>query len=185
MYNMSMEPEYHTFSACIIRVLAREGGFTLSNVTGDRGGLTYAGISRVKHPKWAGWRAIDSNDFPTARASVFDFYRVNFWVPAQCDLLRDNEISPGAVLDMAINHGATGAIKIFQAALEVKTDGQLGPITLAAAKSCTPKELMARITNARNQHYADICNNDRSQSKFLLGWLNRALEVGKAELWGT
>jgi hypothetical protein len=30
---------------------------------------------------------------------------------------------------------------------------------------------------AKVARYASICNNDRSQNKFLLGWINRTLEV--------
>lgn len=38
--------------------LGMEGGY--ANVSGDSGGETYKGISRNNHPKWAGWKLIDT-----------------------------------------------------------------------------------------------------------------------------
>jgi len=40
---------------------------------------------------------------------------------------------------------------------------------------CTAKGFVASYALAKIRRYSDICNRDRSQSKFLLGWINRSL----------
>ncbi len=44
------------FIPCFEQTLTLEGGYKLHTVKGDRGGMTYAGISRVHHPNWPGLR---------------------------------------------------------------------------------------------------------------------------------
>jgi hypothetical protein len=37
------------------------------------------------------------------------------------------------------------------------------------------QEFLSEFTLAKVARYAAICNRDRSQAKFLLGWINRSL----------
>jgi hypothetical protein len=37
------------------------------------------------------------------------------------------------------------------------------------------KEFLTEFTLAKVARYAAICNRDRAQGKFLLGWINRCL----------
>ena len=48
------------FDSAFDKMIRNEGGFKLTNIAGDRGGQTYAGIARNVHPGWPGWRFVDA-----------------------------------------------------------------------------------------------------------------------------
>ena len=55
-------------------------------------------------------------------------------------------------------------------------DGSIGHRTLAALNSYNPELFVCKYALAKVSRYAEICNRDRTQSKFLLGWINRTLK---------
>jgi lysozyme family protein len=155
------------------RMIKDEGGYTLHKVEGDRGGQTYAGIARRFHPGWPGWGAIDAGGEPPA-ALVRDFYAVEFWDRIRGDSIRDQRIAE-TIFNFAVNADWRVAAKIAQAIVGVTPDGQIGEKTLAALNSVEPRFFEAAFALGKLKRYADIVNRDRSQGKFLLGWVNRTL----------
>lgn len=159
-------------------MIQNEGGYKLHDVAGDRGGQTYAGIARNMHPQWAGWRDIDAGQIPETEL-VRQFYRANFW-----DRIRGDDISHQAVarnlFDFAVNAGPATAIKLAQLVVGATPDGALGPKTLAALNACDPELFRASYALAKVARYRDIVTKDRTQQKFLLGWINRTLREAMA-----
>ena len=51
----------------------------------------------------------------------------------------------------------------------------IGPKTLQALNGADEEGFVLRYAIAKIVRYAQICNRDRSQSKFLLGWTNRVI----------
>ena len=43
------------FNIAFEKTLLAEGGYKLTDVANDKGGQTYAGITRRDHPAWQGW----------------------------------------------------------------------------------------------------------------------------------
>ena len=79
-----------TFDELFEGVIKHEGYY--ANVKGDKGGETYMGVARKLHPKWEGWKYIDSYkemhgkiewnfklDIPELTQLVKDFYRKTFY----------------------------------------------------------------------------------------------------------
>lgn len=161
------------FEAAFTATMQREGGFVLHTVKGDRGGQTYAGIARNFHPKWPGWSVIDRGQIPPT-GLVRQFYYELFWLPVAGDQLRPDIAA--AIFDMAVNAGVPVACKLAQVVAGVVPDGVIGPKSIAALNAIAPDVWPARYAIARMTRYAEICNRNRSQSKFLLGWTNRVLE---------
>jgi lysozyme family protein len=58
----------------------------------------------------------------------------------------------------------------------VTPDGRFGPVTLQALNAIDPATFIPAFTLAKIARYRDIVSKDRTQLKFLLGWLNRALQ---------
>ena len=79
--------------------LMQDEGVVLTNDPTDRGGLTYAGISRKFHPGWAGWKFIDAGDTPPTQL-VRDFYHVTFWMPVQGDKLPNQQVAEVLGVDL-------------------------------------------------------------------------------------
>lgn len=144
----------------------------------DPGGITNLGISlrfattvtdlaKDGHPLLDvdGDGDVDADDIRKLdphRAEVV--YEHLFWKPLHCDEL----IWPVAiqVFDSGVNQGRGAAVVLLQEAVNVVTDGKFGPITLAAAKHCSPVEFQAR----RNVRYAHTLRFHR----FGLGWMRRS-----------
>ncbi|WP_132962057.1 glycoside hydrolase family 108 protein [Tepidimonas charontis] len=157
------------------RMIQNEGGYVLHDVPGDRGGQTYAGIARNRHPDWRGWREIDAGREPEAEA-VREFYREHFWRPLQGEAIRSQAIAQ-TLFDFAVNAGVKTAVVLAQAVLGGLTpDGKLGPKTLAALNEADEALFIARYALAKIARYAELVRRDRSQAKFLLGWINRTLK---------
>jgi lysozyme family protein len=143
------------FNLAYANTMINEGGY--SNVATDRGGETYAGISRKNFPDWLGWMIIDHykgqinakplNDMLVDNVDLQNqvraFYKERFW-PVQFDQL-DQDIA-NELFDTAVNQGLGTAIKYFQMALNFMNrnqkdypnqvvDGGIGSITIACYNS--------------------------------------------------
>ena len=156
------------------RMIVNEGGYVLHTVAGDRGGMTYAGIARNFHPSWQGWKVIDQGETPPAEL-VRQFYRSNFWAPLRLDEVEHQEVA-GNLFDFGVNAGRGTAAKLAQLVVGVTPDGKVGAKTLSALNAIDPDLFVARYALAKIARYRDIVVKNRTQQRFLVGWLNRALK---------
>ncbi len=148
------------FHRCIELILDEEGGW--SNHRQDPGGLTKYGISQRAYPNIN----IELLTLPQAK----QLYHRDYWVPIRGDLL-----PPGLdllALDSAINQGATTAILLLQKALGIKSDGQIGPVTLNHAIRAMPQGLEA-FAAERALRY----EFNRNEEVFGRGWYRRLLRM--------
>lgn len=156
------------------RMIVNEGGYVLHTVKDDRGGATYAGIARNFHPSWQGWKFIDQGETPPAEL-VRQFYRSNFWAPLRLDEINEQEVA-GNIFDFGVNAGLSTAAKLAQLVAGTTPDGKIGSKTIAALNAINPDLFVARYALAKIARYRDIVVKNRTQQRFLVGWLNRALK---------
>lgn len=155
------------FDQAIVKTLAHEGGAKFTDDPSDRGGATKYGISQTAYP------TLDIRNLTEQQAR--DIYKRDYW-----DRIRGDEITSQAIaenfFDASVNMGARTASRLAQVALVMdRVDGVIGTVSLAALNSVDEKFFLANFTIAKIARYAYICNKDRTQSKYLLGWINRAL----------
>lgn len=153
-------------------MIVAEGGYVLETIEGDRGGQTYAGIARNMNPGWAGWALID-NKSPVPAQMVRDFYRLNHWNAIRGDQI-DNQAIAQTIFDFHVNGGAV-ASKLAQLVVGSTPDGMIGDKTIAALNAQDPQRFVMAYALAKIARYRDIVTRDRTQSRFLLGWVSRAL----------
>lgn len=164
------------FDPAFEKMLHDEGGYQLTNIPGDRGGMTYAGIARNPNPDWPGWALVDRKEFGGPLTSmVREFYRQRFWNVVRGDEIRDQAIAE-TIFNFAVNTGTSVAIKLAQVIVGATPDGGIGPKTVELLNQCTAQKFVPSYALAKIGRYANICNKDRGQSKFLLGWINRTLQ---------
>jgi len=164
------------FGPAFEKMIHDEGGYQLTNIPGDRGGQTYAGIARNANPQWAGWALVDRQEMGGPLTSmVREFYRTNYWDRIRGDEIADQQIAE-TIFNFAVNAGVGLAIKLAQVVAGATPDGGIGPKTIELLNRSTAKGFTASYALAKITRYAAICNKDRSQSKFLLGWVNRTLQ---------
>jgi lysozyme family protein len=154
------------FDPAVAKTLIREGGARFTDNPDDRGGATKYGISQRAYP------GVDIPSLTEEQAKAI--YRQDYWDKVSGDKVKSQAVAEN-IFDTAVNMGATTATKLVQLTLEVGVDGKFGPDTLRALNAVDEKEFLAEFTLAKVARYAAICNRDRTQSKFLLGWINRSL----------
>lgn len=153
------------FDKYIERILSHEGGYT--NNPKDPGGATNWGITE---------RVARANGYTgemraMPRQTAIDIYRKVYWQAPKID-----QLPPAIafqVLDAAINHGISRAIKWLQEMVGTSADGVLGPQTLgrvdAHVWSGTETEMCMIFLATRLQFYTDIGGWDT----FGRGWARR------------
>lgn len=161
------------FNDAYSEMIRLEGGYVLHEVPGDKGGQTYAGIARTRQPDWPGWLYVDRGDIPPTQM-VRDFYHQKFWLPMSCDKMRIDIAA--SVFCFGVNAGTGVAVRLAQLVAGVEPDGAAGPRTIDALNRLTVNAFHLGYFAAKIERYAGIVNRDRSQAKFLLGWVNRSLE---------
>ena len=171
------------------RTLKFEGAY--SNHEADRGGETFAGIARVYHENWLGWKIIDqyktvTSDTKTLNKILFgndelmslieDFYKIEFW-----DRIKGNEIMyqtvANNIYDMAVNSGVRKASKTAQRIVGVDDDGVIGNITIKAINKYNPNTFVFEFKRAREYFFKSIVAHNPSQEVFIDGWLRRNQEA--------
>ena len=108
-----------------------EGGW--NHVAGDRGGETYKGIARKFHPKWEGWKIIDSRK-PLKHGQILNdtklddmvtrFYKKEYWDVIDGDKIQDQKIA-NTLYDFGVNAGYGRSIKNIQIVLKFPVTGKI------------------------------------------------------------
>jgi lysozyme family protein len=152
-----------------------------SNHKDDRGGITFAGISRRFYPDWNGWVIYDAciraGEDPAKNAELWvrveHFYRKTFWERFNGTSIPSQGLAE-ALLSFTVNMGLETAVMLLQDLLGVKRDGSIGPKTLAAIhEKATTAEFLNRYLDKVADRYIKIVEADPTQTKFEKGWANR------------
>ena len=146
------------FNKAVKIILHHEGGYV--NDKRDPGGETNFGISKRAYP------LVDIKNLTIEEAT--DIYYKDYWLAASCEKM--NYSSALNVFDMAVNAGVGTSIKLMQRALNVKDDGYIGPISLAAINNSS-ETLYNEFVGERIKHYGSLSIWD----VYMNGWVNRTI----------
>lgn len=148
------------FESAVEHVLAKEGGYV--NHPRDPGGETNWGISKRAYPM------LDIRGL--TREDAKEIYKRDYWVKPGIEKLP--HWLRLMVFESAVNQGAQVAVALLQAALGVKPDGDLGPVSLEALSKVNQEKLLQAYTRFRLNRYFD----DRNFPVFGEGWIRRLVE---------
>ena len=176
-------------------VLGFEGGYV--NDPADKGGETNYGItaSTLNSAKNKGWVPFNITIKDIKLEYAKTIYKKGYW-----DAIQANSLPHPLDLilfDSAVNHGPNAAVKLLQKSLntllpytELKVDGIIGPLTLRAVNDYAGLQdapgshnksniryLCIDVLMNRVELYLSIVLNNKSQEKFLKGWLNRVFKL--------
>jgi uncharacterized protein (TIGR02594 family) len=169
------------FDRALAHVLRQEGGYTDDPV--DPGGPTNLGITLIDLASWKNKSAagpsradLKAELRTLTPATVAPIYLSLYWVPSCAAQM------PAALalmhFDASINHGLTGAAQMLQEALEVASDGEIGPETLGAIHSANTTRVLNRYADIRRSRYRELPHFWR----FGRGWLARVDQTLTAAL---
>lgn len=155
------------FNTAIVRTLAHEGGAKFTDDPVDRGGATKYGISQLAYPD------LDIANLNERKAR--DIYRRDYWGRIRGDEIHSQEVAE-LIFDTCVNMGVRTGSRLAQVAADIEpADGIIGSGSLAGLNDCPEEAFAASYALVKVARYAHICNRDRSQVRFLLGWINRTL----------
>jgi lysozyme family protein len=164
-----MTPRFRAFMPFILKweTVYRDGRAVATHDPDDRGGTTKYGIDQRSHPRE------DIEHLTKARA--LEIYHEEYWLRNRCEELpsKVGEV----VMNIAVNSGASRAVKWLQTEVGAVVDGRLGPKTVAAAAMFEPVALARLLVDRHERHYRSI--GVGTQAKFLKGWLNRNNDLKK------
>ena len=154
---------------------------TITNISGDSGGLTRFGLCAKYHPTLVAAGFYDASmDAATALPLAEQTYLQDYATPLLIAEIDDQAIAT-ALLSFAVNEEGTGdkgtAVKLLQESCGAVPDGVIGPATIASINELDPPYLLSRYCEAQEAHYRGIVAANPSQAEFLNGWLNRVEAV--------
>lgn len=171
-------------------VIAREGGY--SNHPADRGGPTNWGVTQQVARAY-GYMG-DMAKMP--RATAVSIYKSRYWTGPKFDQVAAIFPEIGhEIFDTGINMGVATAGKFLQRALnvlnrggddypDIGTDGNVGPMTLAALKSYMAKRgtaggevLRKALDGLQCARYIELAEANKSQEVFAYGWISNRVGV--------
>ena len=176
-------------------VLGFEGGYV--NDPADKGGetnygITYNTLNDAKNKGWIPFNVTIQN-IKIEHAKII--YKKGYWDAVQADSLPHP--LDLIMFDSAVTHGPNAAVKLLQKSLnallpytELVVDGIIGPLTLRAVNNYVGlgivpgmypnsniRYLCMDVLMNRIELYLSIVTNNKSQEKFLKGWLNRVFNL--------
>ena len=154
-------------------IIEREGDFV--NHPNDSGGDTKCGITTKTLNAWClkkGIPVYHVSQLTIETAS--EIYLENYYLVTGISSLP--AYMQELVLDTAVLHGRTSAIRYLQRLCEVATDGDVGPVTIKAAQDFPPERFVVEYVKLRINGYISIVKRSPSQLVFLRGSVNRAYD---------
>jgi lysozyme family protein len=149
-------------------IIKAEGGDTFTNDPKDGGGRTQYGIAEASNPEaWA--------DGKVTLEEAKDIYFKKYVEGPGFSKVKDQRLQHQLV-DFGVNSGPSVSIRCLQEVLGVDADGKLGNKTLEALDRVDNRAINNELAKKRALTLAKICVKNPTQLRFLVGWLNRALE---------
>ena len=160
-----------TTDQIIESIIKREGGYV--DHPADRGGPTCYGITLNTLAAWLGTATLETLKSLTVEEAA-EIYRAMYLRKFQIDLIKPDELC-AHVLDCAVLHGPTRAIRWLQAAVGAAQDGIIGAETLHALHIRNPIAVGQLIAKARLRRIGRVVRDDPTQAEFVAGWIDRAI----------
>jgi len=155
-----------SFNQAIEKTLINEGGYV--NDPSDAGGETKFGISKRAYP------TVDIKNLTVDGAKAI--YKKDYWDKLKADEIVSQKVA-NELFDTAVNMGVRTASKLMQGCSGAYVDGIIGTQSLETINAMDEELLLLRFKLAKISRYAYLAKKRPANKKYLLGWINRALEA--------
>ena len=174
------------FELAVAKTIKNEGSAKYTETVDDKGGATKYGISLkfLKDATILGHKPHSNATKDTIKNLTLEealfIYKNCFWDANRYGEI-ENQVIAEKVFDMAVLMGAPWANKCLQNVfiecgfVNFKADGIIGLHSLDMIHTMWEGYMIYVFKHNLTNHYRSICNKKKTQSKFLLGWLNRVM----------
>ena len=149
-------------------------GSTFVNDPADAGGATFMGITLTTFQMFYGEDKTVADLQRMTDQQWRHIMKTGFWDRCQADMIHNQAVAE-IFVDWCVNSGC-GMIKRVQGMVGTKTDGIVGPRTLAAINAYEQRRLHYMIKAARAEHYSTLVKNRSANLKWYDGWMNRLID---------
>jgi len=151
-----------------------------TNIPGDPGRETFAGISRRYQPNWTGWAHVDAGHDEIALALAYQWYEAR-WKHLRCDQLTHEGLAL-KLFDQSVLWGAKKAglwlqesINAWKLIPPLVEDGIVGFFTVRTANVLTDSEAKAaQVLMGQSAAILHLVNDIGDRRQFLAGHVIRA-----------
>jgi len=162
------------FTRCVDLIFRHEGGFV--DDPADPGRATNMGITLGTLAAVRGTPVSREDVQNLTRDEARQIYRAQYWNALGCDSLPAG--IDLVVFDFGVNAGVARSAKLLQQLVHVEADGEIGPITVGAARTIDPAHIINAFSDARMDHYRGLSTWER----FRNGWTRRTAEIREAAM---
>jgi len=152
------------FNQAIEKTLVNEGGYV--DDPSDAGGETKFGISKKSYP------TVDIKNLTVDGAKAI--YKKDYWDKLKADDIASQKVA-FELFDTAVNMGVRTASKLMQGCSGAFVDGIIGSQSIESINNIDEELLLLRFRLAKISRYAYLAKKRPANRKYLLGWINRAL----------
>jgi lysozyme family protein len=150
-----------------------EGGY--SNDSEDPGGETHFGISKEHNPD------VDIKNL--TKDGAIELYTNKEWSILKCEKIASMKVR-WKLFDQGVNLGTGRAAMFLQRAVGVKDDGIIGNETIQKTNLITTSStgehtVLSKMVKQQVLHYAKKIQEKPFKVKYIIGWMNRAFDVGE------
>lgn len=175
-----------TTTELITQIIAREGGGQYTDRASDLGGPTRWGITLQTLSDSRGYACQADDVFHLSEAEARAIYRKRYINDPGFEQIIHEPLR-ALLADYGVNSGPKAAVKALQIVVGTKTDGILGPLTLAAVEKAGAPSVYWNLLKWRMRFLVKLALQDPvvvtmrkahpdTQLENLAGWLNRCLE---------
>ena len=150
-----------------------EGGY--SNHPLDTGGCTMIGVTIGTYRNYFGQDKTCDDLKHIKDEEWLYIFRKGYYNLVKADNIINDSIAL-MVVDMAWMSGPITTIKQIQQCFNLKVDGIIGKITLAALNG-DPKVVFNKLYQMRKNYFLKLVDKRPSNKVFLKGWLNRLNDI--------
>src|SRR5882757_8340980 len=138
----------------------------------DPGGRTSRGILQREWDIWIqSHPGLPWDVWDAPQDQVIAIYKQNYWDKLRCDSLPSGV--DYSVFDYGVNSGIVRSAKVLQNFVGTAVDGEVGPLTVAAANKTDSRQLITNICDQRLVFLQGL----GTWSRFGRGWTNRVNSV--------
>ncbi len=162
------------FDAAFEYTMVNEGGY--SDVPDDRGGKTNYGIIESEYARWLGRPVTEADMRNLTKTVAKQIYFKWYWSPLHIERITAKNVAI-ALFDRAVLNGLTGCSRHVRVVLgyEEKSNGDSANFDglIAAVNKMDPITFVMKLADRCEAKHRRVVELDRSQARFLKGWLNR------------
>lgn len=161
------------FHKALAYTFKNEGGF--SNVKEDKGGPTNFGITIHDLERWRKKELSAEEVQSMTRKEAEDIYLAWYWSPLQLDRIANEKVAV-ALFDRAVLNGLTGVSRHVRVVLghpEKNPDTAHFLALIDEVNATAPVPFIMRLADRCEQKHRERVAGDKTQARFLHGWLNR------------